>query len=188
MLLSKTTSKYPKVNQIRPITVTTIPQKIIEHVLLERLENELGALISKAQFGFRTGKSTMMHIFRLIDRLKSIKDTKPKRLQRCLVFINFSTAFDSIDHKLLIEKLEVTHQCSKETLNLLKWYLSSIHLKLDNNIINQNVGSPQGGVTSPFLCFLWLLYINDLLKDIEKSLDSETPSHSQMTSSYAVHP
>jgi len=48
--------------------VTTLPQKIIEHILLQRLENELGKSISRSQFGFRPGKETLMHLMRLMDR------------------------------------------------------------------------------------------------------------------------
>jgi len=106
-----------------------------------------------------------MHIMRLIDRLKAIRDSKPKRFKHCLVFINFSTAFDSIDHQMLLDKMETLSKGTKETLNLLKWYLNSIHLNLEDNVINQNRGSPQRGVASPFL---WLLYINDLLFELEK--------------------
>ena len=40
--LSKTGSKSPKVTDIRPIAVTTLPQKIIEHILLNKLKLELG--------------------------------------------------------------------------------------------------------------------------------------------------
>jgi len=126
MLLSKTGSKYPKINEIRPIAITTLPQKIIEHILLEKLESEFGESISRAQFGFRPRKETLMHIIRLIDRLQTIRELKSKRFKHCLVFIDFSTAFDSIDHQLLISIMESQPKCSKETLNFLKWYLSNI--------------------------------------------------------------
>ena len=156
MLLSKTGSKYPKVSKIRPIAITTLPQKILEHVLLGRLETELGMTISRAQFGFRPKLETLMHVMRLIDRLKSILDTKPRRFRHCLVFVDFSTAFDSIDHNLLLKKIESLPNCIHQTLNLLKWYINSIHLNLEDKVIRQNRGSPQGGVASPFL---WLIYI-----------------------------
>ena len=145
MLLSKTGSKYPKITDIRPIAITTITQKIIEHVLLGRLETELGSTISKAQFGFRPKMETLMHVIRLIDRLKTIQDSKPKRFKRCLVFIDFSTAFDSIDHHLLVNKIKSLPKCTNETINLLIWYLNSIQLKLDDNLIYQNRGSPKEG-------------------------------------------
>ena len=78
MLLSKSNTKYPRINEIRPIAITTLPQKILEHVLLERLESELGSTISKSQFGFRPRKETLMHVVRLIDRLKTIREQKPR--------------------------------------------------------------------------------------------------------------
>ncbi len=168
MLLSKSGLKYSKVNEIRPIAITTVPQKIIEHVLLGRLESELGSKLSRAQFGFREGRGTQMHVYRLIDRIISFKALKPKKLQNCLIFIDFSTAFDSIDHDILLEKIDKLGSCSDETKNLLKWYLSSIKLRIDDDVINQNRGSPQGGVASPFL---WLLYMNDLLGELEDFMD-----------------
>ena len=183
MLLSKTGSKFPKVTEIRPIAITTLPQKVIEHVLLGRLELEFGDKISNAQFGFRPRMETLMHILRLIDKLQSIRDSKPKRFKHCLVFIDFSTAFDSIDHHMLLTKMESKSEFSQETLNLLKWYLSSIHLRLEENMIHQNRGSPQGGVASPFL---WLIYINDLLVELEELVVSIAPLPLRMISFYVV--
>ena len=96
-----------------------------------------------------------MHVLRLIDRLKTFKDSKPKRLNHCLVFIDFSTAFDSIDHQLLLNKIRSLPESTEETRNLLIWYLNSIQLKLEDDVIYQNRGSPQGGVASPFLVSLY---------------------------------
>ena len=48
--------------------------------------------------------------------------------------------------------------------NMLNWYLSNIRLKLEENTIYQNRGSPQGGVA---WAFLWLTNINGLLQELE---------------------
>ena len=163
VLLSKSFTKYPKITEIRPIAVTTLPQKIIEHILLNRLEKDLAKTINRAQYGFRPQKETLMHLIRLIDRLRTHKSQKLPRLQQFLVFIDFSSAFDCIDHNLLLDKITKTGKCSQETDNLLKWYLSQITINLNHSTIFQNNGSPQGGIASPFL---WL-YINDLLDELE---------------------
>jgi len=120
MLLSKTKAKFPKLTDIRPIAITTLPQKLIEHVLLEKLERDLGNTISQAQFGFRPKKETLMHVLGLIDRLKSHRDSKPKRFKHNLVFVDFSAAFDAIEHQLLIKKIESSPHSTQETISLLK--------------------------------------------------------------------
>ena len=166
--LSKTGSKSPKVTDIRPITVTTLQQKIIEHILLNKLKLELGNTINRSQFGFRPGKETLMHIVRLLDRIKSHKQLTLPRMQQYLIFIDFSSAFDGIDHQILIDKIIHKGKCSKETLNLLKWYLNHINIRVNEDMIMQNKGSPQGGIRSPIL---WILYIDDLLVELENMAD-----------------
>ncbi|HRP36755.1 MAG TPA: reverse transcriptase domain-containing protein [Candidatus Dojkabacteria bacterium] len=103
MLLSKSGTLYPRLREIRPIAVTTAVQKIIEHVILGKLEAEMGSSISETQFGFRKQKETSMHVLRLLDRLKTFKETKMKRFTNHLVFIDFSNAFDAIDHEILLK-------------------------------------------------------------------------------------
>ena len=165
LLLSKSGSNFPKITEIRPIAVTTVTQKILEHILLEKLEMDLNSHLAKSQFGFRHKRETLMHIVRLMDRLKTRNQNQPERLKGCLVFIDFTTAFDTIDHQLLIDKIEKLGTCSKETLNLLKWYFNVLQLRIDDSTFPQNRGSPQGGIASPFL---WLIYINDLLIALEQ--------------------
>ena len=87
--LSKTLSKYPKVSEIRPIAVTTLPQKVIERILLDRLENDFGKSINRIQFGFRPKKETLMHLIRLVDRLRSLKSAKLPIMRQFLIFIDF---------------------------------------------------------------------------------------------------
>ena len=89
-------------------------------------------------------------------------------MQQYLIFIDFSSAFDGIDHQLLIDKIIHKGKCSKETLNLLKWYLNHINIRINEDMIMLNKGSPQGCRSSPIL---WILYIDDLLDELENMAD-----------------
>ena len=64
---------------------------------------------------------------------------------------------------ILLNKLE--SHCTPDTINFLKWYFNQIGLRLDDEVIHQNKGSPQGGISSPML---WLVYINDLVDELTK--------------------
>ena len=54
------------------------------------------------QFGFRKGHSTEQAIFEITDTLKQALD---KKLVTCGVFLDFSKAFDTVNHNILLSKL-----------------------------------------------------------------------------------
>ena len=88
----------------RPISVLSCFSKILERIMYNRVYNYLNDnnLLFHKQFGFRKGHSTDHALIKLID---SIYDSFNQNKYTLGVFIDLSKAFDTVDHNILIDKL-----------------------------------------------------------------------------------
>ncbi len=108
-----------------------------------------------------------MHVENVNKRIKELLNEKntygKKRFKSgdiSMIFYDFQGAFDNVDHDILLKKLEQQYEINEEDMNLLRWYLNGTHMTYEGVRINQNKGTPQGGIISPIL---WLAYMNDLV-------------------------
>ena len=107
------------VENYRPIAVLPILSKVMERAVYAQLSAHLDQLgfLYQHQYGFRRGHSTAQAIGQLNNWVLEAMDRKELT---GLLFVDISKAFDSINHKILLGKLE--HIGLSESS--LKWFKS----------------------------------------------------------------
>ena len=158
----------------RPISILPTLSKIFEkltHVRIYQFLDE-NQVLYNYQFGFRKAHSTIHAVQTAIHSVTKALDTS----YQCMgIFIDFSKAFDTIQHNILSLSDKLYHYGLRGIAHkLISSYLSNRKqfVYYDNECYSAvediSVGVPQGSVLGPLF---FILYVNDIISCAESSIE-----------------
>ena len=150
------------IDNYRPISALPVFSKVFEKLTYIRMDNFMTrhSILTSCQYGFRSGKSTTHAVTKL---LSHVLDAFHEKIYCACFYLDLRKAFDTIDHGILLSKLNhygFRGQCHDYLKSYYQNRKQYVHLNgYKSEVLTVVNGVPQGSTLGP-LCFS--VYINDL--------------------------
>lgn len=152
----------------RPVSNLPFISKLLEKIVASRLESHLqdNSLYDELQSAYRIGHSTETALLRVHHDLTVALD---RNCCAVLLMLDLSAAFDTIDHSILLQRLEFSFGICNSALSWFRSYLEGRSQKVavgttHSNSIKLNFGVPQGSVLGPRLYCMFSKPIGEICK------------------------
>ncbi|GBN39919.1 Putative protein in type-1 retrotransposable element R1DM, partial [Araneus ventricosus] len=164
VLFHKDGKEADKIKSYRPVTLLPTIGKVLEQILLRRLNHTLKKknILHHNQFGFREGRSTDDAIHQLAEK---IQDAKNKQLHTMVISLDIQGAFDHLQYNSIRNSLDEINFPS-HTIETLKDILTDRKVTIQTAqgpvSWSQQQGCAQGSCTGPMF---WNLVANEIISE-----------------------
>ena len=172
----------------RPVSVLPVFSKLLERLVYNHLISHVNdnKLLYEYQFGFQKGKSTHLAIMMVVDKITEALNQGESVVG---VSLDFSKAFDTVDHNISLQKMDkygitgVELQWFEDYLTNRMQYVTYNNHKSSHEKIHCEV--PQGSILGPIL-FLLCHQLNEDLRNVQEWLQCNKLSLNVLKTHYMV--
>lgn len=159
---------------IRPISILPVVSKVLEKHMYNQINEFVNChkIIPNCQSGFRKNHSTTTALSKILNDIRSNSDKSQNTL---LALLDFSKAFDTINHELMLAKLHY-FGFSRDSVELCTNYLDARQhctaIKkhfgvIKSNYVTMGTGVPQGSILSTLFFSIYVADIPECIKHSE---------------------
>jgi len=151
----------------RPISNLTTVSKVLERLVSKRLRPHLlgSANVSEYQSAYRKGHSTETALLQVLDGVCTAADNKKVIV---LIGLDLSAAFDTVDQRILLQRLQSEFNVINTSQSWLRSYLEgrTQFVKRGQHqspVVGLGVGVPQRSVLGPFIFAVYCSPVTDVI-------------------------